>query len=96
MPSVDCATVLTEGQRKALAYLMYMAFPDIRALCLNGKALQAKDLTDAFHNLPLMMERPEFSVGIQRDFFVRYQEQHGVRDGFDYVAELDNIARMQG
>ena len=96
VPTIDDAKPPTAGQKKALVHLMYMAFVDIRALCLAGKTQQSKDLTDAFHNLPLMMGRPEFSLGVQRDFFVRYQEKHGVREGFDYVAELDKIAGMQG
>lgn len=95
MWTVDDDKLQTEGRRKALVHLMYLAFVDLRALCLAGKTQQAKDLTDAFHNLPLMMGRPEFSLGFQRDFFARYQEKHGVREGFDYVAELNKIARIE-
>jgi hypothetical protein len=81
-----------EQQRAALTYLMYTAFVDIRALCLDGKPEQAKDLAEAFHNLPLMMRHPEFSMNCQRDSFARYEEKYGVREGFDYVAKLDRIA----
>ncbi len=95
MRTVDNARLPSEGQRKALVHLMYLAFVDLRALCLTGKTQQAKDLTDAFHNLPLMMGRPEFSLDFQRNCFGRYEEKHGVREGFDYVAELDKIARME-
>lgn len=60
MWTVDDARLPTEGQRNALVHLMYLAFVDLRALCL-----------------------------------ARYQEKHGVREGFDYVAELNKITRME-
>ncbi|HEU0009728.1 MAG TPA: hypothetical protein VFT34_07930 [Verrucomicrobiae bacterium] len=83
-------------QRKALARLAYLAFLEMRMLGREGKAAQVADLAEAFHNLPLMMWHPEFSMRCQRDFFARYHEKHGVRQGFNYVAALDKVRRMKG
>ena len=96
MWTFDDAKLPNEEQRRALAYLAYKAFLEMRMLGREGKAAQVTDLAEAFHNLPLMLWRPEFSMSCQRGFFVRYGEKHGVREGFDYVAELDKIALMQG
>jgi hypothetical protein len=84
-----------EEQRKALARLACLAFLETRILGREGKATQVADLAEAFHNLPLMLWRSEFSMNCQRDFFVRYREKHGAREGFDYVAELDKIAQLK-
>lgn len=96
MWTFDDAKLPTEGQRKALAYLAYKAFLEMRMLGREGKAAQVADLAETFHNLPLILWRPEFSMSCQRSFFARYRVKHGVREGFDYVAELDKIAQMQG
>ena len=94
MWTFDDAQLPTEGQRKALAYLAYLAFVEMRMLGREGKAAQVADLAEALHNLPLMLWHPEFSMSCQRGFFARYQEKHGAREGFDYVAELDKITGM--
>ena len=83
-------------QRKALIRLAYLAFLEMRMLGREGKATQAADLAEAFHNLPLMMWHPEFSMSYQRDFFARYHAKHGVRQGLNYVAALDKVRRMKG
>jgi hypothetical protein len=83
-------------QRRALARLTYLALLEMRMLGREGKAAQVADLAEAFHNLPLMMWHPEFSMSCQREFFARYQEKHGVREGFNYVAALDRFRRMKG
>jgi hypothetical protein len=84
-----------EEQRKALGRLAYLAFPEMRIPGREGKAAQVADLAEAFHNLPLMLWGPEFSTSCQRDFFARYREKHGVREGFDSVAEFDKIAQLK-
>ncbi len=83
-------------QRKSLARLAYLAFLEMRMLGREGKAAQVADLAEAFHNLPLMMWQSEFSMRCQRDFFARYHEKHGIRQGFNYVAALDKVRRMKG
>ena len=71
-----------------------MAFCDMRILGREGKGQQVADLAEAFHNLPLMLWRPEFSMNCQRDFLSRYQEKYGVCEHFDYLAEFEKIAAM--
>lgn len=95
-PNFLDAKLPTEKQQRALAYLAYMAFLDMRILGREGKSEQVADLAEAIHNLPLMMSRPEFSMSCQRASFVRCAEKHGVREHFDYVAELDKITQMKG
>ena len=83
-------------QRRALARLAYLAFLEMRMLGREGKAAQVADLAEAFHNLPLMMWHPEFSMRCHRDFLARYHDKHGLREGFDYVAGIDKVRRMKG
>ena len=85
----------SEGQRKALVRLAYLAFLEMRLLGREGKSDQVADLAEAFHNLPLLLWTPEFSMSCQRDGFAQYHEGYGVREGFDYVAELEKIAQLK-
>ena len=96
MFTFDDARLPTDEQRKALASLAYKAFLEMRLLGRENKADQVADLAEAFHNLPLLLWRPEFSMKCQQDYFVRYHEKHGVREGFDYRNELENITKMEG
>lgn len=89
------AKLPSEERRQALARLAYLAFLEMRILGRENKPAQVADLAEAFHNLPLMLWTPEFSMSCQRDFFARYHEKHGAREGFDYVAELDKIAQLK-
>lgn len=82
-------------QREALSRLAYLAFLEMRILGRENNAAQAADLAEAFHNLPLMMWTPDFSMSCQRDFIARYHEKHGVREGFDYIGEFDKIAQLK-
>ena len=49
------AKPMTDAQRKKLSEMMYWAFLEIRLLGSGGKAQQAADLADAFHNVPTGM-----------------------------------------
>src|SRR5215510_8245439 len=42
----------TESERQQLCEMLHFALLEIRMLGWNGKASQAADLADAFHNLP--------------------------------------------
>src|SRR3989442_708533 len=57
----DDARMPTEIERQRLARLIYLAFIDIRIFALDGRVEQARDLADAFHNVPLLMYSNEFS-----------------------------------
>ena len=92
----DDAKLPMEIQRQALGRLAYLAFLEMRLLGRESNPEQVADLAEAIHNLPLMMSHLGFSMSCQRASFARYHEKHGVREGFDYAAELDKIAQMKG
>ncbi|MBK7998660.1 MAG: hypothetical protein IPK15_08085 [Verrucomicrobia bacterium] len=95
MPTFCDARLPSEAQREALSRLAYLALLEMRILGRENKAAQVAELAEAFHNLPLMLWSPDFSMKCQREFFLRYHEQYGTREGFDYVAELDKIAELK-
>jgi hypothetical protein len=75
---------------------MYHAFLEIRVLGWEGKAEQAAELADAFHNLPNLLFSDHFDWDSFRDLYLAdYQQkyprpQHGM---FDYVARFDEIVK---
>lgn len=76
--------------------MMHYAFLEIRLLGWSGKAEQASDLADAFHNLPHGMWRGDFSFQFFRDSFLSaYQTKYPVGRIRDYVAMVDEIAAMK-
>jgi hypothetical protein len=81
----------TDAERKKLARLMYLAFVDIRGLILHGDPKQAKDLSDAFHNIPLLMYTPDFSFKAFRSFLESYQEKYRDKARVDYLKEWENL-----
>jgi len=87
------AKLLTEQQRQELCRMLFNALLEIRGLGSEGKAQQAADLADAFHNLPVYLWSDEFSLSIFREFLEGYQRLYPERGCFDYVKMLDEIAR---
>ena len=75
----------TDTERKNLSRLIYLAYTDIRALILDGQPQQAKDLAEAFHNVPLLMHTDKFSFKAFRDFLERYQQQYADKARFNYL-----------
>jgi hypothetical protein len=73
--------------------MLFNALLEIRGLGSEGKAQQAADLADAFHNLPVYLWSDEFSLSIFRHFLEAYQQMYPERGSFDYVKMLDEIAR---
>ncbi len=80
-----------ERERKHLAKLMYMAFCDLRALALDGRVQQAKDLAEAFHNIPLLMHTTDFSFSAFQEFLNNYQRKHQGHLRFDYLQEWEKL-----
>ena len=79
-------------QREKLSDLMYWAFLEIRNLGSIGKAQQASDLADAFHNLPKGMMRDDFSLEIFRDeYLAPYQKKYPESRPKDYAATVTQI-----
>lgn len=81
----------TDTERKNLSRLMYLAFVDVRALILDGQPQQAKDLAEAFHNIPLLMHTADFSFAAFRDFLESYQKKHQAHLRFDYLQEWEKL-----
>jgi hypothetical protein len=87
----DDARMPTDAERKSLARLMYVAFCDLRALILDGQTQQAKDLAEAFHNIPLLMHKGDFSFRAFRDFLERYQQKYADKARYNYLQEWEKL-----
>ena len=70
---------------------MYLAFCDLRVLARNGETRQAKDLAEAFHNIPLLMHTNDFSFKAFRDFLERYQQKYEGKAQFNYLQEWEKL-----
>lgn len=90
----------TEKQRRLFGEMMIQALVEIRMLARQGKAEQAADLADAFHNLPAYMFSPEFDWALFRNGYLKpYQDKysrppHEVQR--DYLAMLEEIENVEG
>ena len=62
------AKMPTELERRHLARLMYLAFCDLRILACENRNEQARALADAFHNVPLLIYKDDFSFRVFREF----------------------------
>lgn len=87
----DDARMPTEAERRNLSHLMYLAFIDIRALILDGQPQQAKDLAEAFHNIPLLMYKGDFSFKAFRDFWEGYQQKYSANTRYNYLQEWEKL-----
>ncbi len=87
----DDARMPTETERQSLSRLMYIAFCDLRALAREGCTQQAKDLAEAFHNIPLLMHTSDFSLKAFRDFLGRYQQKYEGKAQFNYLQEWEKL-----
>jgi hypothetical protein len=88
--------LLTDMQREKLCEVMHQALLEIRLLGWGGKAVQAADLADAFHNVPRDMWRDDFSLKFFRDAFLEvYQRKYPEWHVRDYVAMVNEIIAMK-
>jgi hypothetical protein len=85
------ARMPTDSERRNLSRLMYFAFVDVRALILHGDPRQAKDLAEAFHNIPLLMYTPDFSFKAFHDFLANYQEKYADKARVNYLQEWEKL-----
>jgi len=87
----------TERERQQLCQILYLALLEIRGLGHDGKAEQAHDLADAFHNLPAYLWSDAFSFSFFRRFLEGYQRRYPDRaEIFDYLKMLDKITNEGG
>jgi hypothetical protein len=83
---------ITDAHRRKLCELIHFAFVEIRLLGSTGKAEQAADLADAFHNLPKEMWKEDFSLEYFRDaFLLEYQEKYPDERIRNYIALVNNM-----
>ena len=82
---------LTDQQRQRLGQMLYRALLEIRILGWQGKAQQAADLADAFHNLPFYLWRDDFRLSYFRIFLEEYRQKYAGETMCDYVRMLDQI-----
>lgn len=89
----------TEKQKRLFGEMMLYAFLEIRTLGWEGKAEQAAELADAFHNLPVYMFSAEFDWDLFRYGFLKpYQDKysrHPDEVQRDYLAMLDEIEKAE-
>jgi len=83
----------TDEQKKKLCHMLFRALLEIRQLGWSGKAQQAADLADAFHELPICLWRADFSLDIFRQFLESYR--HNYPDSSDYLAALDEVRKLR-
>lgn len=72
---------------KALSFLIYQAFVEIRLLISMGRTGQAAALADVFHNLAVEMWRDEFELERFRASLKMHLQKFP--DSFDYLSPLD-------
>ena len=85
------AKTLTDDERRKLCEMIYRALLEIRILGWNGKAKQAAELADAFHNVPNMMWNEVFSLDFFRNFLEDYQQQFPDSEGVNYPKMFDKL-----
>ena len=85
----------TDQERQELCQMLSFTLMEIRLLAWEGKAEQAADLADAFHNLPGNLWNDEFSFGFFRKYLEAYQEKYNGKTKCDYVKKLDKIIGQQ-
>lgn len=88
---------LTDKQKDLVDRLLYHALLEIRLLGWLGKAEQATDLADVFHNLPEVKYSDQFSFSWLRCDLEWYQNRYRLERGYstDYVEMLDKIKQEE-
>ena len=89
------ARLLTEQERQELCKMLFNALLEIRMLGNQGKAEQAADVADAFHNLPIYLWSDKFSLNFFRNFLEEYQQKYQEVGCYNYVKMLDEVTREE-
>ena len=86
---------LNDGQRKKLGELLHNALVEIRELGRAGKAEQAADLADAFHNMPNDMWDDDFALEQFCDLYLKgYQAKYSEGRIYDFTGLIEQIIKM--
>jgi hypothetical protein len=76
--------------------MIHHAFVEVRLLGWSGRAQQAADLADAFHNISIEMWSDDCSLQFFRDSFLGvYHRKYPERRTFDYIALVDDVIAMK-
>jgi hypothetical protein len=94
MSAFPDSKLLNDEQKRKLSHMLYMALLEMRSVGLAGKAQQAADLADAFHNLPTGMWLEEFSLDFFRKFLESYRQKYP--EAFNYLPPLDEVIALGG
>ncbi|GEP44923.1 hypothetical protein [Brevifollis gellanilyticus] len=90
----------TAEQQVRLSDMVAMAFVEIRLLGWAGRAEQASDLADAFHNIPReIFGWGRWSIGHTRAMLQCYQDKHHNEEypgRTNYVAIFNSIFPTEG
>jgi hypothetical protein len=87
--------MINEAQRQKLGELIHNVLVEIRELGWNGKAQQAADLADAFHNLPNDLWDDELALERFCDLYLKdYLTKYPQPGFFNFQTSLDQIIRM--
>lgn len=83
----------TDEQKEKLCHMLFMALLEIRQAGWSGRAQQAADLADAFHDLPIGLWQADFSLDVFRQFLESYRQKYP--DSSDYLAALDEVRKLR-
>lgn len=83
--------ILTEQERQSLGQLLYYALLDIRILGWEGKAEQAADIADTFHNMVNLLWSDRFSFSGLQLYVEAYEEKYGITKYSQHLEQLNLI-----
>ena len=86
-PKFDDARMPSQSEQRSLTRLIYVALCEMRALSLERRSEQARDLADAFHNVPLLMHTDKFSFSAMWRSIARYRNKYPSNYSIDYLEE---------
>lgn len=75
--------------------MLFNALLEIRALCREGKPIQAAEVAHAFHNLPIYLWSYHFSLSLFRRYIEEYQQKYQGVECYNYVKMLDEMIREE-
>lgn len=75
----------TDAERNNLSRLLHLASVGFGALILGGQPQRAKDRSEAFRNVPLLLRTGHFSFKAVRDFLVRHRQQYAKKIRAHYL-----------
>lgn len=89
---------LSAGSTYLLGQMLRRALMDIRVLGRRGRARQAADLADVFHNLPTPLVEGRIDLKRFRRNLEAYQTLYltGAAPSYDYLAALDHVMQTEG